>query len=49
MDDIKEPGEQVNAAPAELTQAELDKVAGGADKTNDEETIRNAATVLPQK
>jgi hypothetical protein len=42
MDDIKKPEEQVSAAPAELTQAELDKVAGGADKTKDEETIRNA-------
>jgi hypothetical protein len=46
MDDIKKPEEQVSAVPAELTQAELDKVAGGANKTDDEETIRNASTVL---
>jgi hypothetical protein len=30
MDDIKKPEEQVSAAPAELTQAELDKTSGGS-------------------
>jgi hypothetical protein len=33
MDDIKKPEEQVSAAPAELTQAELAKVAGGDVRT----------------
>jgi hypothetical protein len=42
MDDIKKPEERVSAAPAELRQAELDKVAGGATKTDEESTIRNA-------
>jgi hypothetical protein len=46
MDDIKKPEEQVSAAPAELTQKELDKVAGGSSSTKDEETVRNADTVL---
>ena len=29
-------------AKTELSKQDLDKVAGGADKTKDEETIRNA-------
>jgi type VI protein secretion system component Hcp len=33
MDDIKKPEEQVNAAEPQLTQAELDKVAGGSAST----------------
>jgi type VI protein secretion system component Hcp len=34
MDDSKKPDEQVNAAEPQLTQAELDKVAGGSDNTS---------------
>ncbi len=34
-------------APEELSGQEMDAIAGGADKTKDEETTRNAQTVLP--
>jgi hypothetical protein len=34
MDNIKKPEEQVNTAPAELSQEELDKVSGGNVVTN---------------
>jgi type VI protein secretion system component Hcp len=33
MDNSKKPEEQVNAAEPQLTQAELDKVAGGSAST----------------
>jgi hypothetical protein len=32
----------------ELSEQDLDKVAGGASKESYEETIRNATTVLPK-
>jgi hypothetical protein len=37
---VKIPTEQ--EAKTELSTQDLDKVAGGANKTDDEETIRNA-------
>jgi type VI protein secretion system component Hcp len=33
MDDSKKPDEQVNAAEPQLTQEELDRVAGGSAST----------------
>jgi hypothetical protein len=34
--------EERTVAPEELSEQELNEIAGGADKTKDEETIRNA-------
>ena len=42
---VKKPTEQ--DAKTELSEQDLDKVAGGASKEDNEETIRNATTVLP--
>jgi hypothetical protein len=40
---VKKPTEHQEAwRKTELSKQDLDKVAGGADKTKDEETIRNA-------
>lgn len=38
--------EELTVAPEELSEQELNKIAGGASKSDDEETIRNASTVL---
>jgi hypothetical protein len=40
--------EQNPELASQLSDQQLDKVAGGANKTDEEETIRNAATVLPK-
>ena len=34
--------ETADAGDEELTNSDLEKISGGADKTKDEETIRNA-------
>ncbi|HLM99839.1 MAG TPA: hypothetical protein VK335_11180 [Bryobacteraceae bacterium] len=34
--------EEQTVAPEELSEQELNEIDGGADKTKDEETIRNA-------
>lgn len=34
-------------APEELSEQELDAIAGGASKSMDEETTRNATPVIP--
>ena len=38
--------EERTVAFEELSKEELNEIVGGADKTSDEETIRNAETVL---
>ena len=34
-------------APEELSEQELDEIAGGASKADDEQTTRNASPVIP--
>ena len=36
-----------SVAPEELSEQELDAIAGGASKADNEETTRNATPVLP--
>jgi len=43
---LKAIHEELTVAPKELSEQELNEIAGGANKTDDEETIRNASTVL---
>ncbi len=38
--------EELTVAPEELSEQELNEIAGGASKSKDEDTIRSAATVL---